>query len=57
MVDALLGAAQLNINPGAVQSANCPELTWQAAKWWQDFYSGGGTDPLSGFYHAPHRLP
>src|SRR5690606_20822617 len=46
MVELVLGAAGVNLTPGSVQGASCPEMVWQAAKWWQEFYSGSGDVPL-----------
>lgn len=56
LVESVLGASGVNLSPGSVQGASCPELIWQAAKWWQDFYSGDGSKPLSGAYYTPHRF-
>jgi hypothetical protein len=55
LIETVLGAVGLDLSPGSVERASCPELVWQAAKWWQEFYAA--TDKsLSGAYFTPHEL-
>ncbi|HEY8945217.1 MAG TPA: hypothetical protein VIM73_13190 [Polyangiaceae bacterium] len=56
LAETVLGASGVNLSPGAVQGASCPELVWQSAKWWQEFYAESGGDVLSGSYFTPHAL-
>jgi hypothetical protein len=39
LVETLLGAAGFEISPAIPSRSSCPEAIWQAARWWQEYYT------------------
>ncbi len=56
VLERVIGAAQFDLTPGSVERATCPEAIWQAALWWQTFYTEAGGQAPHGTYCTPHRL-
>jgi hypothetical protein len=47
------GLTGVELSPGLSSTSSCPEVIWQAAKWWQKFYdqvaggyASGGVEPI-----------
>jgi hypothetical protein len=56
VLERVIGAAQFDLTPGVVERATCPEAIWQAALWWQTYYTDLGREAPRGKYCANHRL-
>jgi hypothetical protein len=37
-VESVYALAHIELTPGLSSSASCPEMIWQSAKWWRDYY-------------------
>ena len=51
-VEAVYGAAGIELTPGLASATSCPEAIWQAAKWWHDFY-----DKSKETMHSENAIP
>ncbi|MCA2980567.1 MAG: hypothetical protein INH41_09025 [Myxococcaceae bacterium] len=54
--DTLLASAGFDLTPGLSSRASCPEVIWQAAKWWQRPADAGAGAQLRGVFCLEHAL-
>lgn len=55
-IEALVASSGYDLTPGLASRSSCPEAIWQAAKWWQDFYTADQREPIRGMWHLQHYL-
>lgn len=51
--ETVFGILGVDLTPGLSSQSSCPEVIWQSAKWWHDFYKSEAavtTDAAKGFY-------
>jgi hypothetical protein len=48
MIEAVLAAAGHDVSPNLPSRSSCPEVLWQAAKWWHAYYKAENRKPLWG---------
>lgn len=56
LIETLTGACGFDITPGVDAGTSCPEIIWQAAKYWHEWYESADMQPLAGYWHTSHHL-
>jgi len=57
-VEAAHNVANIELTPGVVSAASCPEAIWQAAKWWEEYYRDTARVAATAARPAPgHAIP
>jgi hypothetical protein len=56
MIETILNSVGYDPSPGIDSRAACPEAFYQAALWWQMYYTEGQIEPILGRYTAKHQI-
>lgn len=57
VLEVAFAANGFDLTPGLESRSSCPEAIWQAASWWQEYYSKRGDGKsIRGAYSAKHEL-
>jgi len=56
MLEIVIGACGFDLTPGLESRSSCPEVIWQSARWWHEYYEDQAKTGLTGAYWAPHEF-
>src|SRR5262245_24949175 len=56
MLEMVFGAVGFDLTPGLESRTSCPEVVWQTAKWWHEYYTRDNRLSPMGAYHIGQRL-